>query len=179
MFEFLQKLSKIYEIVIFTAGIKEYADFILDRIDPNKLFIKHRLYRQHCQTVVKKDGSLSFCKNLELLGRDLRKTIIIDNIKENFVLQRENGIFIDTWTDNEKDTMLKDLIPLLSNIHKMKIADVRTALQNYRDSVMRILVKQSSQTTSGDIEVLVDRPITDYSFVTSTTVEQPKCSRTA
>jgi len=34
--------------VIFTAAIKEYADFILDVID-NKS-ISHRLYRQHTST---------------------------------------------------------------------------------------------------------------------------------
>jgi len=44
--EFLKELSIYYEIVIFTAGVREYADWVLNIIDKNG-YIKHRLYRQH------------------------------------------------------------------------------------------------------------------------------------
>jgi CTD small phosphatase-like protein 2 len=44
--EFLEQLSSFYEIVIFTAGVKEYADWVLDNIDKHG-FIKQRLYREH------------------------------------------------------------------------------------------------------------------------------------
>lgn len=44
--EFLKEMSKFYELAIFTAGLQEYADWMLDKLDPSKL-IKHRLYRQH------------------------------------------------------------------------------------------------------------------------------------
>ncbi len=44
--ELLKQLSKYYEIVVFTAAEQEYADEVLDALDPNK-YIKHRLYRQH------------------------------------------------------------------------------------------------------------------------------------
>lgn len=43
--EFLAEMSKYYEIVIFTAGLAEYADEILDMIDPEKKHISYRLYR--------------------------------------------------------------------------------------------------------------------------------------
>ena len=42
---FLKDLSKLYEIVIFTAAHETYANFILDKLDPEKQFISHRLYR--------------------------------------------------------------------------------------------------------------------------------------
>lgn len=41
----LERLSKLYEIVVFTAGVQEYADMILDHIDPERTIIKKRLYR--------------------------------------------------------------------------------------------------------------------------------------
>jgi CTD small phosphatase-like protein 2 len=44
--EFLEQMSSLYEIVIFTAGVKEYADWVLDNIDKHG-YIKHRLYREH------------------------------------------------------------------------------------------------------------------------------------
>ncbi len=36
-------------------------------------------------------------KDLSKIGRDLAKTIIVDNIAENFLLQKDSGIFISTW----------------------------------------------------------------------------------
>ena len=42
---FLQTLAPDYEIVIFTAAHQTYADFILDKLDPEKKVIMHRLYR--------------------------------------------------------------------------------------------------------------------------------------
>jgi CTD small phosphatase-like protein 2 len=42
--EFLVEASKFYEIVIFTAALPAYADFILNIIDKQKV-ISHRLYR--------------------------------------------------------------------------------------------------------------------------------------
>ena len=54
-----------------------------------------------------------FIKDLANLGRDLNKTIIVDNIPENFLLQPENGISIKSWFDDPEDTALADLAPLL------------------------------------------------------------------
>lgn len=42
--EFLERMAEIYEIVIFTAAIQEYADWVLDNLD-KKQVITARLYR--------------------------------------------------------------------------------------------------------------------------------------
>lgn len=44
--QFIDTMSKYYEIVIFTAALQEYADQVVDQIDPGNK-IKYRLYRQH------------------------------------------------------------------------------------------------------------------------------------
>ena len=72
------------------------------------MYIDHRLYRDHtiqCMDV--------FIKDLSQLGRDLDKTIIVDNITENFLLQPDNGISIKSWFDDPDDTALADMAPLL------------------------------------------------------------------
>ena len=51
-----------------------------------------KLYREHAQ-----ESNKNFIKNLKLLGRDLSKTIIVDNCSQNFELNKENGIYIKTW----------------------------------------------------------------------------------
>ena len=72
-------------------------------------------------------------KDLSLLGRDIQKTIIIDNISDNFILQPENGIFIRTWYDDMNDRFLDEITPLLKEIAEKKVVDVRVALRRYRD----------------------------------------------
>lgn len=52
-------------------------------------------------------------KDLSKIGRPLDKTIIVDNIADNFLMQKDNGIFIKSWYDDPYDTELRDLIPLL------------------------------------------------------------------
>lgn len=66
-------MSQIFEIVLFTAGLREYTDEVLKQIDPKKR-IKHVLYREHC-TILNKSY---FLKNLKLLGRNLKQTILVD-----------------------------------------------------------------------------------------------------
>jgi TFIIF-interacting CTD phosphatase-like protein len=46
--DFLRKLSQKFEVVIFTAARQDYADKILDKLDPNRTLFAGRMYRQHC-----------------------------------------------------------------------------------------------------------------------------------
>jgi CTD small phosphatase-like protein 2 len=132
---FLQEMSKYYEVVIFTAALQDYADWALDQIDTGK-WITHRLYRQHTMP----SGTV-FLKDLSRLGRDLTKTIIADNVAENFSLQNDNGIFVKTWFDDPNDVMLESLAPLLREIVVRKVKDVRAALRNYRDQFLRQIIQ--------------------------------------
>lgn len=50
-FEFLNNISKYYEVIIFTAATQEYANRVVNLIDPNNENISHRLYRQHTNMV--------------------------------------------------------------------------------------------------------------------------------
>lgn len=68
-------------------------------------------------------------KDLSLLGRDMSKTIIIDNISDNFVSQPDNGIFISTWYDDANDNYLSEITPLLVQIAEQRVPDVRYALR--------------------------------------------------
>ena len=45
LYDCLIHLSRMYEIVVFTAGEQTYADAVLDYIDEEKKCIQHRLYR--------------------------------------------------------------------------------------------------------------------------------------
>ena len=99
--QFLREMAEYYHLVVFTAGMKDYADMLLDDLDKEK-FIKRRLYRGSCtfQRGV-------YLKDLRKLKHDLKKIIIIDNLSENFSLQPDNGIAIKSWfNDNPNDKEL-------------------------------------------------------------------------
>lgn len=120
--EALRKLSKLYEIIIFTASHQAYADAVLDLIDPNKEYIHHRLYRQDCIFV---HGF--FIKDLRILqNRELAEIIIVDNAVYSFCYQLDNGIPIVSWYDNLYDTELLSLIDYLTVLSR--VPDVRTSL---------------------------------------------------
>jgi CTD small phosphatase-like protein 2 len=64
-----------------------------------------------------------------MIGRDLAKCIIIDNIASNFKLQPRNGIAISTWTGQPDDISLFNLIPVLKKLVVEGVNDVRDGLE--------------------------------------------------
>ncbi|OMJ68664.1 hypothetical protein SteCoe_33822 [Stentor coeruleus] len=131
--EFLEEACKHYEIVIFTAALQDYADWVLDQLDAVRT-ISHRLYRQHAIPA----GNY-YIKDLSKIGRDLSKMIIVDNVAENFQLQPDNGILIRSWFDDPNDNALLELLPLLKEISMKNVRDVRRALQNFRDQMLKLI----------------------------------------
>ena len=115
--EFLEKMSQIYEIVIFTASISKYAGPLLDILDKDK-FCNYRLFREHCTLI-----NTSFAKDLKKLGRNLKDVIIVDNSPMAYLLNTENGIPILTWFDNKNDKELYKISPLLEFLSQVN--DVR------------------------------------------------------
>jgi Dullard-like phosphatase family protein len=131
LYKFLKNVGSKYELIIFTAGTQEYADPILDVIEKNEKFFAKRLYRQH--TIFMNN---TYIKDLTRLGRDLSKTIIVDNMPQNFCLQRENGIFIKNFFGEDKnDTALNDLTHILLKIASNPNNDVRAELKKYKEEI--------------------------------------------
>lgn len=65
------------------------------------------------------------------MGRDLSKTIIVDNIRENFERQEENGIEIKTWIGDPMDRELETLGNFLRGLVEAQVKDVRPLIKLY------------------------------------------------
>ncbi|TNV86397.1 hypothetical protein FGO68_gene6899 [Halteria grandinella] len=114
--KFLQELYNSYELVVFTAGLKDYADWILNDFDRDHTKFRNGIYM----------------KDLSKLGRDLSKTIIIDNLSENFMAQPDNGIHIKGFYHDMGDRELDKLAPFLKGLVQRKVPDVRSELGSLR-----------------------------------------------
>eukprot|EP00760_Papus_ankaliazontas_P001235 PhM_4_TR10431/c0_g1_i1/m.70537/K15731/CTDSP; carboxy-terminal domain RNA polymerase II polypeptide A small phosphatase len=110
--EFLEFVGQRFEVVIFTASLSQYANALMDRLDPTGAVLgPHRLFREHCSPV---NGAL--VKDLSLLGRDLSRVLIIDNSTVATMFQPRNAINCTSWFEDPRDTELKDLMPWLDRI---------------------------------------------------------------
>lgn len=120
----LEKLATMYEIIVFTAGQQDYADHILDYIDPNKKIFKRRLYRQDCIQL-----QHFFIKDLDIiLDRDKEKMIIVDNSIVSFAFDLDNGVPINSYLGTEDDD--KELLFLYSFLEEIAtVPDVKVPIK--------------------------------------------------
>ena len=118
--EFLERMQRVYEVVIYTASLAIYADPLLDEIDKKK-HARYRLFREHCTFY-----NNAFVKDLALIGRDQKDIIIVDNSPNSYMFQPENAVPILTWLDDRNDKKLAELSPLLELM--ANVYDVRNAI---------------------------------------------------
>ena len=118
--EFMRKVGSLYEIVVFTASLAKYANPVLDTIDTYNV-IKHRLFRESC---VFSGGN--YVKDLSVLGRDLKSTIIVDNSAISYSFQPENAIPCSNFIDDPNDRDLYEMVPLLQALVRVSSAQVKS-----------------------------------------------------
>ena len=128
-------MKPLYELVLFSFGTKEYVDHILSIIEKKEKIFEYVLYRQHA-TYEKGE----YVKNLALLGRDLKKIIIVDDIPHVFKLQKNNGICIksfygDVISDRNTLKLLGKILEKIRFDADENDGDIRKSLKKQRNLI--------------------------------------------
>jgi Dullard-like phosphatase family protein len=137
--KFLDDISDYYELIVFNEGEQKYTDLLIDSLEQNKIYFEHRFYREHITT-----DNNDIIKDLVKIGRPLDKILIIDNMPQNFKLQKNNGIMIKSfWGNDPNDNILSELSIILTKIAEDG-GDIRNGLIKYKNEIInKIMIGNS------------------------------------
>ena len=128
--EFLEFCVQNFEVFIFTYGMKEYAEPVLDKLCP-MIDKSHRLFRDSCQ--LKSDGVK---KDLKIFGRSPKDIILIDDSSSAMNFNPKNTIQIPRWLGTPNDDALTKWLPeVLRRCSNAK--DVRKIIANEKEECMK------------------------------------------
>ena len=104
-------LSHYYNIFIFTSESKEFAQQIMQSLDPEGKIFSGCLNQSHCFKTQKGN----YIKDLRIIvNKKLCEMVIIDHVSSSFPFQIENGIPILPWEIDPYDNELKYLTTFLN-----------------------------------------------------------------
>ena len=132
LFSFLNGVKPYYELISFTNASKEYSDVIINQIEKVKKYFDFNFYREHSTLI-----GTEFVKDISKIGRDMKKIIIVDNVEDNFRLNKENGILIAPYKGEESknDMKLFFLKNILLTFNNKNYKDLRIALKDYYSDI--------------------------------------------
>jgi RNA polymerase II subunit A small phosphatase-like protein len=116
--QFLQYCLEHFNVEIFTASARPYAEAVLKKLY-HKKFWKRLYCREYCEL----DGT----KDLSKISKDMRRTILIDDSSFVFRKQPQNGILIESFQGQSCDNELSIVLEKLKHLNA--VPDVRTELE--------------------------------------------------
>ena len=117
LIHFLNKVCQMFNVYVFTASRKIYADKLLNLIDKSG-GIRKRFYREHCVQIegcyVKK------LRNVIIDENDYDHALLVDNSPTAFLFDLEKGIPIKSWFGDSTDEELLNLLVFLERISTLE-----------------------------------------------------------
>ena len=132
LFDFLENLSPLYELISFTTATSIYAEKILNEIETKKKYFSYKFYREH--SIIK---GKEIVKDISRIGRSMKKILIIDNNANNFKINKENGILIyPFYNEKNKDCSLLELKKILIKIYNKNYEDIRDGIKEFKNEII-------------------------------------------
>ena len=132
LFSFLTDIKPFCELITFTSASKEYAQPIINEIELKNKYFDYNFFREH-SIICGND----FVKDISRIGRDMKKIIIVDNMKENFRLNLENGIKIASFNGYGNDNVLYELKNMIILFYRQGYEDLTMALKDYSNEIKK------------------------------------------
>ena len=105
----LSSPSRIVELVLWTASVESVAREVLSRLDPRGDLFRHHIFRD--RRWFKETG---YTKDLRRLGRDMTRTVIVENSPNSVMLNRHQSLLVKDFlghAPNDKDlAVVRDII---------------------------------------------------------------------
>ena len=102
-------MSKLFDLAVYTASTKDYADTIMDAVDPTRTLFCARLNRENCLPI----GQMNIKNMSNFDGKDV---VMVDNLIYSFAFHMDQGIPICAFVDDPMDVELQDLAEILENL---------------------------------------------------------------
>ena len=127
--KFILEIKEKYYIIVYTASHNNYADAVLNFLDPENNIFEGRLYRKDC-ILNEIDNNKFYVKDLNIFKNfDLKDIVLIDNSVLSFAYHLNNGIPIVPYYKGDKDSELIILSKYLLSIAHCN--DIRVCNKKY------------------------------------------------
>ena len=130
LIDFLNSVNEYYEVISFTKGNENYSNQIINLIESNEKYFDYCLHKDNASYL-----NEDYYKDIKKIGRDVKKTIIIDDDNNCLGIEDENTIFIksfilnDNENENDNDNVLDNLCNILISIAKDEPDDIRKSIK--------------------------------------------------
>ncbi|KAL7733668.1 hypothetical protein ACLKA6_005114 [Drosophila palustris] len=118
---FLDRVSKWYNLTVFTAATEVYASEVLDHLDAGRNILNRRFYRHHCINIY---GMRA--KFVSLCNKNLANVLLLDDCHTANSFNVGNAIRIKPYRIGTKDNELLCMLPFLDALRFTR--DVRSVL---------------------------------------------------
>ena len=97
LFDFLESVTKQYEVIVYCAGSQLYCSHVLDYIERDKQYFAHRLYNTHV-LFESAQYSIKYYDFLLSKPRSRDNTVIVETAVSTYSLLLYNGLPIEPFT---------------------------------------------------------------------------------
>lgn len=122
---FIQKMSQMYEVVLFGEEESTLVQEIGLALDPDQRILQGAF--GHESTLLK-DGR--YIKDLSYMNRDVKKIVCIDFDPEKFYYHQDNVIKVPEWDGDMTDRHLVDIVPFLAHLATHNV-DARSEIKKF------------------------------------------------
>lgn len=161
----MDEIKDDWEVVVFTASCKAYADSIVNYLDPEGKYFPHRFYRESWWLTPEN----VYVKDLRIFHQwDLKDIILVDNAVYSFGFQLDNGIPIFPYLKGKEDRQLKYLKEYLKEISiKDIIPDLKKTFQMsylYKCDIDSFLDYYDNEESDEDADDILDQMFNNEIF---------------